>query len=183
MRCQIMPATPRRVASRPDNLDGDKNLFQCQDKKTTKYIDLDDDKNLSMDRQVYVDRSSNNDAYLSVIVLESLSFDILVVEHETEDTVGSDVQGVKKVVLVKSGWSAMRQVSFKITISPWGDSAKLYKAVQSLPHKYLCRILTLESVAFNFSVAFDMCILMSPRYKKIVLFLYFHLLFPAMSRL
>ena len=94
-------------------------------------------------------------------MLESLTFDILVDEHETEDTVGSDVQGVEKV-LVKSGWSALRKVSFKITISCWGGSAKLYKAVQSLPDKYLSQISTLESVTFNFSVAIDKCTVGSP---------------------
>ena len=95
-------------------------------------------------------------------MLESLSFDILVDEHEREDILGSDVQGVEKV-LVKSGWSALRKVSFKITISCWGGSANLYKAVQSLPDKYLSQISTLESVAFNFSVAIDKSIVGSPR--------------------
>ena len=94
-------------------------------------------------------------------MLESLSFDVLVDEYETEDTVGSDVQGVEKV-LVKPGWSALRQVSFKVTISCWGGSAKLYKAVLSLPHKYLSQISTLEFVSFNFSVAIDKCIVGSP---------------------
>ena len=94
-------------------------------------------------------------------MLESLSFDILVDGHEREDVIGSDVQGVEKV-LVKPGWSALRKVSFKITISCWGGSAKLYKAVQSLPDKYLSQISTLESVAFNFSVAIDKCMVGSP---------------------
>jgi len=95
-------------------------------------------------------------------MLESLSFDVLVDEHETEDSVGSEVQRVEKV-LVKPGWSALRQVSFKVTISCWGGSAKLYKAlVQSLPDKYLSQISKLESVTFNFSVAIDKCIVGNP---------------------
>ena len=96
-------------------------------------------------------------------MLESLSFEVLVDDHEAEDTVGSYLQSVEKV-LVKPGWSALKQVSFKVTISSWGGSAEPYKAlVQSLPDKYLSQISTLESVAFNFSVAIEkIIILMSP---------------------
>ena len=96
-------------------------------------------------------------------MLESLSFEVLVDDHEAEDTVGSYLQSVEKV-LVKPGWSGLKQVSFKVTISSWGGSAEPYKAlVQSLPDKYLSQISTLESVAFNFSVAIEkIIILMSP---------------------
>ena len=95
-------------------------------------------------------------------MLESLSFEVLVDEDESEDFVGSEVQEVEKV-LVKPGWSSLKQVSFKVTISCWGGSAKLCKAlVQSLPDKYLSQISKLESVAFDFSVAIDKCIVGSP---------------------
>ena len=93
--------------------------------------------------------------------LEAFSFELLVDEYLAEDDIGSEVQRVEKV-LVKPGWSVLRQVSFKVTIACWGGSAKLYKAVQSLPDKYLSQISTLESVAFNFSVAIDKCIVGSP---------------------
>ena len=85
--------------------------------------------------------------------LEALSFEVYdVEEQDSEDFIGSEVQRVENV-LVQPGWSALRQVSFKITITCWGGSAKLYKAlVQSLPDKYLGRLSKLESVAFNFSV-------------------------------
>ena len=87
--------------------------------------------------------------------LEAFSFELLVDEYLAEDDIGSEVQRVEKV-LVKPGWSVLRQVSFKVTIACWGSSAKLYKAlVQSLPDKYLSQISKLESVDFDFSVAID----------------------------
>ena len=95
-------------------------------------------------------------------ILEALSFEVQVNEQESEDSVGSDFQKVEEI-LVKPGWSALRQVSFKVTISCRGGSAKLYKAlVQSLPDKYLSHISKLESVAFNFSVDIHKCIVESP---------------------
>ena len=85
--------------------------------------------------------------------LEALSFQVHDVdEQDSEDSIGSEVQRVEKVLL-QPGWSALRQVTFKVTISCWGGSARLYKAlVQSLPDIYLSRLSKLESVAFNFSV-------------------------------
>jgi len=57
-------------------------------------------------------------------------------------------------VLVKPGWSALRQVSFKVLIPGWPaeSSAELSEMLQSLPDKYLSHLSKLESVAFNYSV-------------------------------
>ena len=88
-------------------------------------------------------------------MLEALSFDILVDEGETEDFVGSQAQRVEEV-LIKPGWSALRQVSFKITIACCGgNDSELYKALllQSFPDKYLSHLSRIESVAFNLSAS------------------------------
>jgi hypothetical protein len=86
-------------------------------------------------------------------ILEALSFEFHVDAHETEDSVGPDIQRVEKVLL-KPGWSALRQVSFKIKItSCWGYRTELYNVLaRSIPDKYLNHLSKLESVAFNFSV-------------------------------
>ena len=88
-------------------------------------------------------------------MLEALSFEVQVDADETESSVGSIIQEVEKV-LVKPGWSALRQVSFKLSIRccqvSREDSAKLSEVLESLPDKYLCHLSKLESVAFNFSV-------------------------------
>ena len=73
----------------------------------------------------------------------------------TEDSVGSILQNMERV-LVKPGWSALRQVSFRVDISGFWrvsreSSARLSKALQSLPDKYLSQLSKLESVAFNYS--------------------------------
>jgi len=85
-------------------------------------------------------------------MLETLSFEVQVDGDETEDGIGSIVQKVEEV-LVKPGWSALRQVSFKVEIMPTDseESAKLFEALQSLPDKYLSHLPKLESVAFSFS--------------------------------
>ena len=96
--------------------------------------------------------------------LEALSFEVFVDQHETEDYIESEVKRVEKVLL-QPGWSALRQVSFKVTISCWGGGAKLYEElVQSLP-VYLSRLSKLESVTFNVSVDIDKCIIQSPVYN------------------
>jgi hypothetical protein len=86
--------------------------------------------------------------------LEALSLEVNVDGDETEVFIGSTIQNVGKV-LVKPGWSALKQVSFKVLIAcyvvPKEDSAKLSDALQSLPDKYLSHLSKLESVAFNFS--------------------------------
>ena len=94
--------------------------------------------------------------------LEALSFEVFVDQDETEDSIGSEVQGLEKVLL-QPGWSALRQVSLKVTISCWGGSAGLYEAlVQSFPDIYLSRLSKLKSVAFNFSVDIHKFMVESP---------------------
>jgi hypothetical protein len=81
-------------------------------------------------------------------MLESLSFEVRVDAGVTEDFVGSIFRQVEEVLL-KSGWSALRQVSFKIMPTNYGST--LSEALQSLPDKYLSHLPQLKSVAFNFS--------------------------------
>jgi hypothetical protein len=75
-------------------------------------------------------------------MLEALSLKVHVDGLETEDFIGFIIQKVENV-LVKPGWSALRQVSFKVLFKPgsrwtWTrDGAKLSMALQSLPDKYL----------------------------------------------
>ena len=93
--------------------------------------------------------------------LEALSFEVNVDGHETEKFIGCTIQNVEKV-LVKPGWSALRQVSFRISIAccmaSRENSAKLSEALQSLPNKYLSHLSKLESVAFNFSASVVKCV-------------------------
>ena len=93
-------------------------------------------------------------------MLESLSFEIQVDGHETEDLVGSTIQKVEKV-LVKPGWSLLRQISFKVSIAccqvSSEESAELCEVLQSLPDKYLYHLPKLESVAFSYSAYVAEC--------------------------
>jgi hypothetical protein len=74
-------------------------------------------------------------------VLEALSF-YYPDGHGAEDSIGSIIQNVEKV-LVKPGWSALRQVSFDVNL----HSLKLYETLQSsLPDKYLSHLLKFEFV-------------------------------------
>jgi hypothetical protein len=94
-------------------------------------------------------------------MLKTLSFHVHVDGRETEDFIGSIIQKVEKV-LVKPGWSTLRQVSFKLSIAcclaPKEKTAKLTDALQSLPDKYLSRLSKLESVAFNYSAYAVKCV-------------------------
>jgi hypothetical protein len=84
-------------------------------------------------------------------ILEALSFEAIVEDEcDTEDSIGSVLQNVEKV-LVKPGWSALRQVSFKFEILGNDSGSNLYEPLQSLPDKYLSHLSKLESVAFNYS--------------------------------
>ena len=83
-------------------------------------------------------------------MLEALSFEVYVSVCHTEDLIGPTIQKVENV-LVKPGWSALRQVSFKFSI--FGDDAKLEALLHSLPDKYLSQLSKLESVAFSYSVS------------------------------
>ena len=80
--------------------------------------------------------------------LEVLSFEVRVELEYREHFVGSTIQKVENV-LVKPGWPALRQVSFKL---PVRATAELTRALQSLPDKYLSNLSKLESVAFNYLV-------------------------------
>ena len=88
-------------------------------------------------------------------MLETLSFKLQVDGDETEDTVGSILQGVEEV-LFKPGWSALKRVSFKVTIICYRisreDGVKLFNVLQYLPDKYLSRLPKVESLDFNFSL-------------------------------
>ena len=82
--------------------------------------------------------------------LESLSFEVSVDAGSTLDFIGSTIQKVANV-LVKPGWSALRQVSIKLPVRSREESAEVSEALQSLPDRYLSHLLKLESVAFNYS--------------------------------
>ena len=87
-------------------------------------------------------------------ILETLSFDVSVDVRDTEDSIGSVIQNVEKV-LVKPGWTALRQVSFKVSIAwyvvPREYGVKFSEKLQSIPDKYLSHLSQLESVALNYS--------------------------------
>ena len=86
-------------------------------------------------------------------MLEALSFKVDVDGYETEKFIGCVLHNVEKV-LVKPGWSALRQVSFEVTIAcclvSTEVSAKLSEALQSLPDKYLSHLSKHESVVLNY---------------------------------
>ena len=82
--------------------------------------------------------------------LEALFFEVGVDDRCTMDFIGSNIQKVENV-LVKPGWSALRQVSIKLPFEIRGESAEMSEALQSLPDKYLSHLPKLESVAFNYS--------------------------------
>ena len=94
-------------------------------------------------------------------VLEALSLEVQICGYETEEFIGFIIQKVEKV-LVKPGWSALRQVSFNVSIACCMVSreacAKLSEALQSLPDKYFSHLTKLESVAFNYSAYCSKCI-------------------------
>ena len=93
-------------------------------------------------------------------MLESLSFEVKVDGDETDDFIGPIIQKVEKV-LVKPEWTALRQVSFKVSIAccqvSSEESAELCKVLQSLPDKYLFFLPKLESIAFNYSACVAEC--------------------------
>lgn len=88
-------------------------------------------------------------------MLDTLSIEIQIDGDETEDTVASILQGVEEI-LFKPGWSALRRVSFIVTIyclvASMEDSIKLYDVLQSLPDKHLSRLPNVKSFDFNFSI-------------------------------
>ena len=86
-------------------------------------------------------------------MLEALSFEVHADDHDhdTGEFVGSIIQKVENI-LVKPGWSMLRQVSFKLSLSYFRIKRELYEVLQSLPDKYLSHLSKLESIAFNYSV-------------------------------
>ena len=93
-------------------------------------------------------------------IQEALSFGVNHADgHESENFIGSIIQDMEKV-LVKPGWSALKQVSFKVSIAcclvSREECAALSEALQSLPDKYL-KILNhlsiLEFIALYFSAS------------------------------
>jgi len=91
-------------------------------------------------------------------ILESLSLVVRVSFYDTEDSIGSAIQKVENI-LIRSGWSALKEVSIKVTIplSPYQNDAdsELLEALQSLPDRYLSHLSKLESVAFKYSATSD----------------------------
>ena len=94
-------------------------------------------------------------------LLETLFFKVVLFDLVTEDFVGSIFQEVEKV-LVKPGWSMLRQVFFKVSIAPIVGSVKLCEVLRSLPDKYLSHLSKLESIAFDYSVYVDSIWLIFP---------------------
>ena len=75
-------------------------------------------------------------------MLETLSLEVHVRGFEIEDFIGSIIRKVD-MVLVKAGWSALRQVSFKFLFDCWSrevsreNIAKVSERLQYVPDKYL----------------------------------------------
>ena len=93
--------------------------------------------------------------------LEALSLEVELTRDETGDDIGCMIQSVEKV-LVKPGWPALKQVSFKVSVSCClvRDSAELAEELQYLlPSTYLTHISKLDSVAFDFSSYVENCYL------------------------
>ena len=92
--------------------------------------------------------------------LDTLSFEVGVDGDETDDIIGRAFEKLEKV-LIKPGWSALRHVSFKVSIAcckvSSEESAELFEELQTLPDKYLSHLPNHESVAFNYSVYIAEC--------------------------
>ena len=84
-------------------------------------------------------------------MLEAITLGIHVAGHETEDFIGSIIQTMEKI-LVKPGWSTLRQVSFTLLIPYDESSTELFMLLQFLPDRYLSHLPKIESIAFNYSV-------------------------------
>jgi hypothetical protein len=86
-------------------------------------------------------------------MLEALSLEVEVTCFQTKDFIGPIFQKVEKT-LVKHGWFALRQVSFKVSVTydmgGWSLAERLSDALQPLPDEYLSYLPKFESVAFNF---------------------------------
>ena len=87
-------------------------------------------------------------------ILETLFFEVAILGFETIDYIGPTIQKVEDV-LVGPGWSALKQISFKVSCEQLTTS-DLCEELQSLPDKYLSHLSKRESVAFNYSLTADM---------------------------
>ena len=87
-------------------------------------------------------------------MLESLSLEVIVNRYETVDIIGSMIQSVENV-LVKPGWSALKQITFEVSVSCCrreNTCEKLAEELQSLLRdKYLSRLSKLDLVTLKFS--------------------------------
>ena len=83
-------------------------------------------------------------------VLEALTIEIWMSDSRSKDCIGTIIQKVGEI-LVKPGWSALRQVFFKVACLST-DSAKVEALRSLINEKYLGHFSALESVAFNYSV-------------------------------
>jgi hypothetical protein len=83
-------------------------------------------------------------------MLEALSCEVCVFPSQTKDIIGSVIQNMEKV-LVKPGWSSLRQVSLKLSCMASGCGGISSEELQSLPDEYLSHLSKLESVAFDYS--------------------------------
>ena len=93
-------------------------------------------------------------------VLEALTYAINVSGRETEDDIGPIIRKVGEI-LIKPGWSALKQVSFKVVIArmvPKEVTEKLCEVLQSLPDKYLNHFSNSKRLEFNYSAYVDKCI-------------------------
>ena len=81
--------------------------------------------------------------------LEVFSFELLVDSRDRVESIGSTIQKVENI-LVKPGWSALRQVSFKFQLDFW-EKADYTKVFQLIPDEYLSHLPKHESIAFHFS--------------------------------
>ena len=88
--------------------------------------------------------------------LEALSIIIYLENDDTEDSIGSNIQNVERV-LVRPGWSTLRHVSFHVSCwwLPYEAKLSMSEALQCLPDKYLIHLSKLDSVSFNYSVSVE----------------------------
>ena len=88
-------------------------------------------------------------------MLEALSFELLADNCEAEYFIGSKIRNVAEV-LVKPGWSALRQVSFKVSIAGSRyNFDELMEELESIPDKYLSHLSKPESIAFSYEYKFE----------------------------
>jgi len=121
--------------------------FLSPSARTLKVLDL------TVDLQIFFEGLCEElEALAGHNMLEALSFEVRVALYDTEDIIGLAIQKVENV-LVKSGWSALREVSINVAIPFSRKNIELFKleAIQSLPDRYLNHLSKLDSIAFKYS--------------------------------